>query len=122
MGLLQGQIVKYSPTVSKSIEINFLAGFLKYASKYQMQSIQYQGVMCKVKSAKFLTVFEINCVGQDNDFVNSSYSLTLFEVYFRHSLSHYLHAIPFEFLCHIFASQKLYKFTCCLQGIIFKLS
>ena len=91
MGLLQGQIVKYSPTVSKSIEINFLAGFLKYASKYQMQSIQYQGVMCKVKSAKFLTVF----VGQDNDFVNSSYSLTLFEAYFRHSLSHYLHAIPF---------------------------
>ena len=50
MGLLQGQIVKYSPTVSKSIEINFPAGFLKYASKYQMQSIQYQGVMCKVKS------------------------------------------------------------------------
>ena len=107
MGLLQGQIVKYSPTVSKSIEINFLAGFLKYASKYQMQSIQYQGVMCKVKSAKFLTVFEINCVGQDNDFVNSSYSLTLFEAYFRHSLSHYLHAIPFLIFVSHFCFPKI---------------
>ena len=53
-------------------------------------------------------------LGQENDFVESQYSLTSFEAYFRHSLG----ALSvcnafFEFLCCIFASQKFYKFTCC---------
>ena len=47
--------------------------------------------------------------------VKSWYSLTLFEVHFRHSLgvSSACNAF-FEFLSGIFASQKFLKFTCCL--------
>ena len=56
-------------------------------------------------------------LGQDNDFVKSSYSFTLSEAYFKELLG----ALPacnafFEFLCGLFASQKFYKFTCCLRG------
>ena len=54
-------------------------------------------------------------IGQDNDFVKTSCSMTLFEAY----LSHLMGALPtcnafFVLLC--FASQKFYKFTCCLVG------
>ena len=54
-------------------------------------------------------------LGQENDFVKSQYSLTLFEVYFRHSLGA-LSACNafFKFLRCNFASQKFYKFTCFL--------
>ena len=43
-------------------------------------------------------------LGQDNDFIKSSYSFTLFEAYFRHLLG----ALPeysafFECLCHLHA-------------------
>ena len=56
-------------------------------------------------------------LGQENDFVKPSYSLTLFEAYFRR-LSGALPAYNafFEFFCGIFASQIFYKFTCCLGG------
>ena len=62
-----------------------------------------------------ITIFEMTYLGQENDFVKSQYSLTLFEAYFIHSLG----ALSvcnafFEFLCCTFASQKFYKFTCCL--------
>ena len=54
-------------------------------------------------------------LGQENNFVKSQYSLTLFEAHFRHSLGA-LSACNafFEFLCCIFAFQKFFKFTCCL--------
>ena len=57
-------------------------------------------------------------LGQENDFVKSSYSLNLFEAYFRQLLG----ALPacnafFEFSCGIFAFQKFYKFTCWLGGL-----
>ena len=62
-----------------------------------------------------LTIFEVTYLGQENDFVKSQYSLNLFEAYYRHSLGA-LSACNafFELLCCIFASQKFYKFTCCL--------
>ena len=47
-------------------------------------------------------------LGQETDFVKSSYSLILFEAYFRNLLG----ALPpwntlFEFLCGIFTSQNV---------------
>ena len=55
-------------------------------------------------------------LGPDNDFINSSYSLTLSEAYLRHLFG----ALPacnafFEFLCGIFASQKFCRLPCCLD-------
>ena len=55
-------------------------------------------------------------LGQENDFVKSQYSLTLFKAFFRHSLGA-LSACNafFEFLCYNFTCQKFYTFTCCLK-------
>ena len=52
-------------------------------------------------------------LGHDNDFKKSFYSLNLFKAYSRHLLG----VLPaskafFEFLCDIFAFQKLHKCTC----------
>ena len=51
--------------------------------------------MCEVKRTKFsiLTVFEMTYRGQDNDLVNSSYSLTLRLILDTYWV-HYLHAMP----------------------------
>ena len=61
------------------------------------------------------TSFEMIYLGQENDFVKSSYSLTLFGAYFRHSLGALSPCNAFfDFFCGIFASQIFYKLTCCL--------
>ena len=51
-------------------------------------------------------------LGRENDFVKPSYSLTLFEACFRHSLGRYLHVMPFSDFCVAFF---LAQFTCCLE-------
>ena len=56
-------------------------------------------------------------LGQENDFSKTSYSLTLFEAFFRHLLG----TLPvnnafFELLCGIFGSRKFYKFIYYLRG------
>ena len=59
---------------------------------------------------------------QENGFSKTSYSLTLFEAYFRHLLG----TLPvsnafFKLLCGIFGSQKFYNSIYYLRGVIFEL-
>lgn len=64
--------------------------------------------MYEVKRTKFsiLTVFEMTYCGQDNDLVNSSYSLTLKLILGTYWV-HYLQAMPFLNFCEAFFFQKI---------------